>query len=427
MPDVIEQSPGERSPVKHNTGELSAAELSAANKQSDLCEHTLTGMQRLILYSALATALLSVLLLLLSVIQGLSIGAILLASVILFIGNFLCFILPSSHPRGALITGLVSTLAAFLIYFQLELQLSQALIGGSELDDFSLTGIAKFGFWMVMISAWLTAWLCVEHLSAIETLSRFKSAVLSVLIPVIFGVWLLLLWEFITRGASVPQVLLPSPSAIGERISNSIPTLIADFKQTFLKAVLIGYAIGCSAGFMVAVVIDRSPFLQKGLLPIGNLVSALPIVGIAPIMVMWFGFDWPSKAAVVIVMTFFPMLVNTVAGLSAASAIQHDLMKTYASSYWQNLFKMRLPEALPFIFNALKINSTLALIGAIVAEFFGTPIVGMGFRISTEVGRMNVDMVWAEIAVAAVAGSLFYALLSLIERMFTFWHPSMRT
>ena len=83
-------------------------------------------------------------------------------------------------------------------------------------------------------------------------------------------------------------------------------------------------------------------------------------------------------------------------------------MRTYAAGYWQTLLKLRLPAALPFIFNALKINSTLALIGAIVAEFFGTPIVGMGFRISTEVGRMNIDMVWAEIAVAALAGSVFY-------------------
>jgi NitT/TauT family transport system permease protein len=172
--------------------------------------------------------------------------------------------------------------------------------------------------------------------------------------------------------------------------------------------------------------VDRVPFLRRGLLPIGNLVSALPIIGVAPIMVMWFGFDWPSKAAVVIIMTFFPMLVNTVSGLAASDAMQRDLMRTYASNYWQTLFKLRLPMAMPFIFNALKINSTLALIGAIVAEFFGTPIVGMGFRISTEVGRMNVDMVWAEIAVAALAGSLFYGLVALLERAVTFWHPSVR-
>jgi NitT/TauT family transport system permease protein len=143
-------------------------------------------------------------------------------------------------------------------------------------------------------------------------------------------------------------------------------------------------------------------------------------------MVMWFGFDWQSKAAVVAIMTFFPMLVNTLTGLADTGKIEHDLLRTYASGYWRELFSLRLPNALPFILNALKINSTLAMIGAIVAEFFGTPIVGMGFRISTEVGRMNIDMVWATIAVAALAGSLFYGLFAIMERVFTFWHPSMR-
>ena len=130
-------------------------------------------------------------------------------------------------------------------------------------------------------------------------------------------------------------------------------------------------------------------FLSNGLLPIGNLASALPIIGIAPVMVIWFGFDWQSKAAVVVVMTFFPMLVNTIEGLKTAGRMERDLMSTYNAGHWQTLFKLRLPAAMPFVFNALKINSTLALIGALVAEFFGTPIVGMGFRISTEVGRMK--------------------------------------
>ena len=130
-------------------------------------------------------------------------------------------------------------------------------------------------------------------------------------------------------------------------------------------------------------------FPERGLLPLGNLFAALPIVGVAPIMVMWFGFDWHSKAAVVVIMTFFPMLVNAVTGLQAAGHLERDLMRSYGASWLQTLLKLRLPAAMPFIFNALKINSTLAMIGAIVAEFFGTPIVGMGFRISTEVGRLG--------------------------------------
>ncbi len=168
------------------------------------------------------------------------------------------------------------------------------------------------------------------------------------------------------------KVILPAPSAIAARFGTSLPTLGADFVQTF-QGVSVGYAIGCGSGLLVAILVDRVPFLQRGLLPLGNFVSALPIVGIAPIMVMWFGFDWQSKAAVVVIMTFFPMLVNTVAGLAAAGAMERDLMRTYAAGYGQTLLKLRLPAALPFIFNALKINSTLALIGAIVAEFFGTP------------------------------------------------------
>ncbi|MCK3776772.1 ABC transporter permease [Ensifer sesbaniae] len=273
---------------------------------------------------------------------------------------------------------------------------------------------------------WLAAWASNEWLVRQTFQSEAAKSAARFAVPLIFGVTILVLWEGIVRGFSVPSVLLPAPSMIWHKLINSLPTLGADFRQTFLKAVLSGYALGCGLGFAVAILIDRSPFLQKGLLPLGNFVSALPVIGVAPIMVMWFGFDWQSKVAVVVIMTFFPMLVNTVAGLAAASHMERDLMRTYAASWWQTLVKLRLPAAWPFIFNALKINSTLALIGAIVAEFFGTPIVGMGFRISTEVGRMNVDMVWAEIAVAAVAGSAFYGVVALIERAVTFWHPSIR-
>ncbi|PSM17711.1 ABC transporter permease [Nitratireductor sp. StC3] len=279
---------------------------------------------------------------------------------------------------------------------------------------------------LLAVLFWLAAWAFNEWLVRRQPESRTQARLIGIAVPLIFGVTLLVLWEGAVRGFEVPFVLLPPPSAIWERLINSLPILWADFRQTFLKAVLAGYVLGCGSGFLVAILIDRSPFLQRGLLPLGNFVSALPVIGVAPIMVMWFGFDWPSKAAVVIIMTFFPMLVNTVQGLTAATAMERDLMRTYAAGYWQTLFKLRLPAAGPFIFNALKINSTLALIGAIVAEFFGTPIVGMGFRISTEVGRMNIDMVWAEIAVAALAGSVFYGVVALVERAATFWHPSIR-
>ncbi|MFZ1680480.1 MAG: ABC transporter permease, partial [Rhizobiaceae bacterium] len=280
-------------------------------------------------------------------------------------------------------------------------------------------------FWGLTVAAWLYAWATVTRLSALR-LEGAANWFFSIAIPALFGFTLLFLWEAITRGAGVPFVLLPPPSSIGARILLALPVLGQDFVQTVMKSVLAGFALGSGAGFLVAVLADRYRFLANGLLPLGNMVSALPIIGIAPIMVIWFGFDWFSKAAVVMVMTFFPMLVNALVGLSASGAMERDLMRTYHASHWKTLFSLRLPAAMPFIFNALKINSTLALIGAIVAEFFGTPVVGMGFRISTEVGRMNLDMVWAEIAMAAATGSLFYGILALVERVITFWHPSYR-
>ncbi|KUP93503.1 ABC transporter permease [Tritonibacter horizontis] len=245
-------------------------------------------------------------------------------------------------------------------------------------------------------------------------------------VPAIFGLTLLLMWELLVRGLQVPMVILPAPSLIAARFAGSLPILWQDFSQTILKGALGGYLIGCCAAVLIAILVDRSDFLRRGLLPVGNFVAALPIVGTAPILVMWFGFDWHSKAAVVVVMVFFPMLVNTVAGLREATEMQRDLMHTYAASYWQALLKLRLPAALPFIFNGLKISTTLALVGAIVAEFFGSPTVGMGFRISTSVGQLALDMVWAEIVVAALAGSLFYGLIALMEASLTFWHPSQR-
>lgn len=273
------------------------------------------------------------------------------------------------------------------------------------------------------IALWIGAWALNVRLANGPAAA---TPAVRLFVPALFGMTILTVWELVVRGLGVPLVILPAPSVIAARLVASLPVLWGDFVQTFVKGALSGYAIGCAAALVVAVVADRVEFLRQGLLPVGNFMAALPIVGTAPILVMWYGFDWQSKAAVVVVMVFFPMLVNTVAGLRDTSAMQRDLMQTYGASYWQTLFKLRLPAALPFMFNGLKIATTLALVGAIVAEFFGSPTRGMGFRISTEVGRLALDMVWATIVVAALAGSLFYGVVALAERWLTFWHPSQR-
>ena len=271
-----------------------------------------------------------------------------------------------------------------------------------------------------IIAVWLGA------LGLNTWLARFDTRVTRLLVALIFGATILILWEMTVRIYRVPTVILPAPSQIGTSFAANTAILWVDFVQTIVKGALTGWVIGALAAIGTAIAIDRSPFLQRGLLPIGNFVAALPIVGIAPILVMWFGFDWQSKAAVVVVMVFFPILVNMVAGLAATDPMQRDLMATWAAPYGASLWKMRLPAAMPFLFNGLKITTTLALIGAIVAEFFGSPTRGMGFRISTAVGRLDLPLVWAEILVAAIAGSLFYGIVALIEKKVTFWHPSQR-
>jgi len=274
---------------------------------------------------------------------------------------------------------------------------------------------------LAAVLVWAAGWWLNTRLAA------GKGRTARLLPPFVFGLTLLLVWELLVRGLAVPGVILPAPLAIGARLTGSGEVLWDDFVQTFVLGALTGYAIGCGSAFLVAILADRSRFFRAGILPVGNFVAALPIIGMAPIFVMWFGFGWQSKAAVVVVMVFFSILVNTVQGLRETDAQSRDLMRTYAAGYAQTLIKLRLPAALPFVFNGLKIASTLALIGAIVAEFFGTPTLGMGFRISTEVGRMNLDMVWATIAVAALAGSAFYGAVTLVERRATFWHPSQRS
>jgi NitT/TauT family transport system permease protein len=277
------------------------------------------------------------------------------------------------------------------------------------------------GYWLALLALALLATITVQRLAALDG-PRFYGLATAAL----FGAWIVLFWQVGVTAFEVPRVLLPAPTFIAASLQDHAATLAGDFTQTVLKAVLVGWLLGSALGFAVGIAIDRAPFLQRGLLPLAALTSTVPLVAVAPIAVMWFGFEWPSKAAVVVLMTFFPMLVSTLAGLQAAGRIERELMHSYAAGYARTLLALRLPAALPFVFNALKINATLALIGAIVAEFFGSPTVGLGFRISTEAAKMNMALVWAAIVVAAVTGSLAYALLVQLERRFAFWHPSIR-
>ncbi|MFG5384628.1 ABC transporter permease [Yoonia sp. R2-816] len=282
-----------------------------------------------------------------------------------------------------------------------------------------MTGTAIIG----ALAVWGAGWFINSRLA---NSAAAQTRLVKLLVPAIFGLTILIMWEMLVRLLEVSPVILPPPTAIAERFTQELPLLWADFEQTVIKGAMTGYVLGALAALVIAILADRSEFWIRGVLPVGSFMAALPIVGTAPIFVKWLGSDWESKAAVVGVMVFFPIFVNIIAGLRDTSAMQRDLMRTYGAGYWPTLVKLRLPAAMPFIFNGLKIATTLALIGAIVAEFFGSPTVGMGFRISTSVGQLALDLVWAEIVVAAIAGSAFYGVMAWIESRVTFWHPSQR-
>jgi len=277
------------------------------------------------------------------------------------------------------------------------------------LQAFNHEGMEKLSsiFWGFQLSFVFFVAFWLQQTSQDPTPTFLKKWVFSFFIPGFLGLALVYSWQVLTQGFSVPNIILPSPFSIVKIFFSSSDLLWKDFQQTFLKSALVGFVLGSGGGLFFSFFLDR---------------SAMPIVGIAPIMVMWFGFDWQSKAAVVFFMTFFPMVVSCLGGLQQTNALDLDLLKTYHPSPWAIFTKVKIKQALPFIFEALKMNSLLAMIGAIVAEFFGSPIVGIGFRISTEVGRMNLPFVWASIVVSAVAGLLFYGFFVILDRRINFWH-----
>ena len=150
-----------------------------------------------------------------------------------------------------------------------------------------------------------------------------SSSLRDILAPAIFGIAVLILWQVTVRFFNVPFVIFPAPTDIWSKLIVSLPMLYEDFVQTFIRAVIPGWIIGSTFGFSGGAALRPVRLPAAGVLPLGN-SAALPIVGVAPILVMWFGFDWQSKAAMVVVMTFFPMLVNAVAGLQASGHLERD-------------------------------------------------------------------------------------------------------
>jgi NitT/TauT family transport system permease protein len=236
------------------------------------------------------------------------------------------------------------------------------------------------------------------------------------LAPMMFGLLLLAAWQLIVTLGHVPEYLLPAPSAIAASVDRS---LAVQFAVTFVEA-FAGFAIASALAFGVAVAFVRFHTLEDGLFPIAIAIKTTPIVAIAPLLVIWLGTGWWSKIVAAILICFFPVLVNTVKGLKAADLEYRELFETLGASRAQEFRKLRVPFCLPYLFSALKISSSLAVIGAIVGEFVGATQ-GLGYLIIISSAHLETATLFSAIVAAAMAGIAMFYAISFAERRLIFW------
>lgn len=243
---------------------------------------------------------------------------------------------------------------------------------------------------------------------------------------IVLFVAVLLLWELLVRLFEIQQFLLPAPSVIWASFRDNFDRLVHIGWFT-TKEALGGFAIGCTLGILVAFATARWTTASETLLPFAIAANSVPIIAFAPIVNNWFGVDNPvSKMVIVAVIVFFPMMINTVRGLRLVDPAALELMRSYAASEFQILFKLRVPNALPYMFNAFKVAATLSMIGAVVSEYFGGNRSALGIFITQEAAQFRFANAWAAIIIASIVGVTFYLVVLLVERWTIPWHSSVR-
>lgn len=233
-------------------------------------------------------------------------------------------------------------------------------------------------------------------------------------------------WQGSIAVFNIQQFLLPKPSNIVTSFWNERHTLWPAGWYTFKEA-LGGFAIGSGLGMVVATLIGRFKVIGSAILPFAIAANAIPIIAFAPIFGAWFNPLSPaSKMAIAAMLCFFPVLVNTMKGLQSASPRQIELMRSYAASPFEIWRRVRVPTALPYVFTALKVASVLAMIGAIVGEYFGGATTALGVLIRSDAQVFQFERAWAGILVASLLGISLYLAVASAERLLVSWAPQSR-
>ncbi len=272
--------------------------------------------------------------------------------------------------------------------------------------------------------------MAASRSQADRSLQNARRRITYYLPTILIAITVLILWEGSVRLFNIREFILPRPTEIfGEFLSELqrvfIPgeqSILFEAARATLWSAFGGFVIGCGAGIVIALVTARWTAISEATMPFAIAANSVPIIAFAPIMNNWFGITNPaSKMAIVAIIVFFPTMINTVRGLTLVDRRQLELMKSYAAGEFKILRALRIPNALPFIFSALRVASSLSVIGAVVSEFFGGPRATLGVYITQEASGFNFTRAWAAILVASIIGILFYNIVVVIERVATPW------
>jgi NitT/TauT family transport system permease protein len=260
---------------------------------------------------------------------------------------------------------------------------------------------------------------------------RLQEQIRYYLPTILIAVSVIVIWELAVRLFNIQQFLLPRPSAILEELLGELrqggQSIVVQATFATLYSAVGGFALGCGAGVLVALITARWTVISEAMMPFAIAANSVPIIAFAPITNNWFGLTNPaSKMAIVAIIVFFPTMINTVRGLTLVEPRQLELMHSYAASPWKVLRALRIPNALPYIFSAFRVASALSTIGAVVAEFFGGPRATLGVFITQEAAGFNFSRAWTGIIMASLIGILFYVVVLLVERWVMPWHVSFR-
>ena len=253
---------------------------------------------------------------------------------------------------------------------------------------------------------------------------------LKFLLPIVLGMAVLAAWEFLVRHYDVPKFVLPAPSLIASGFTAAFLKLMAA-TWTTLRIVLFAFVLAVTSGVLLAVLFSQSSIVEFALYPYAVILQVTPVVAIAPLIVLWSGYEHIDRALLILawIVAFFPVLSNTTLGLKSADRNLIELFRLYGASRWQILTRLQLPTALPYLLNAMKISGGLSLIGVIVAEFAagtGTDT-GLGWIIIESGNRLHTETMFAALVILSALGiAIFFALTGVEWLLLHRWHESAR-